>query len=209
MQENLIQIDFSQIESLDPCVQGGYKIIFNQEIPFIIKFPDQEDQSIIETIRVRIMILGNGKDLQQLTLELSSENDLFFYYFHTVDKDNFQVVKTNQKLNTDFFGYPEVCVKTFRRCQLEKQLFAPVLYIQQNARAQVSIVQTLEYKELTLITFEMIAGDEEIIKQHVYYKHGAVKSKFQILNAKIKDIHELVKVKNPQLLLHLQKYLPN
>lgn len=97
----------------------------------MIKFPDQEDQSIVETIRVRVMVLvilfiksqGHGKELQQLTLELSSENDLFFYYFHTVDKDNFSNVKAAQKLNTDFFGYPEVCLKTFKRCIMEQQQY--------------------------------------------------------------------------------------
>ena len=42
-----------------------------------------------------------------------------------------------------------------------------------------------------MISFEMIAGDEEIIKQHVFYKHGAMKSKFQIINAKIKEVFSL------------------
>lgn len=46
-----------------------------------------------------------------------------------------------------------------------------------NGRAQVQIIQTLEYKELELIGFDMITGDEDIIRQHVTFKYGSIKQK--------------------------------
>lgn len=49
-------------------------------------------------------------------------------------------------------------------------------------------MQMLEYKEMELINFEMTAGDDEIIRQHVTFKYGAVKSKYQITSGKIKDV---------------------
>lgn len=57
-EEQLIPIDFSHIDNLDPCIEGGYHILFNQEINFLIKFlDDQEDKQVVESIRVRIMVL--------------------------------------------------------------------------------------------------------------------------------------------------------
>ncbi|KAM3144883.1 hypothetical protein pb186bvf_002899 [Paramecium bursaria] len=210
-EEQLIGMDFTHIDNLDPCLEGGYHILYNQELPFLVRFVDdqehQDDKNTVEVIRVRIMILGSPKDITQITLELSSENDLFFYYFHTVDRENFQNVKNQQQLSVEFQNYPDVCIKTFKRCQNEQQQFAPVLTLMSNSRGKVQILQTLEYKELELISFDMIAGDDEIIRQHVTFKYGSIKSKHQIINGKIKDVFELVKMKNPQLLLHLQKFV--
>ena len=56
--------------------------------------------------------------------------------------------------------------------------YAPILNLMPQQRASLTIIQTSEYKELEIISFDMIAGDEDIIRQHATYKYGCVKAKF-------------------------------
>ena len=54
--------------------------------------------------------------VQQVRLELTSENDLFFHYVHTVDLDSFRTMQEQQKLMVDFSEYTNVLIKMVNSC---------------------------------------------------------------------------------------------
>jgi hypothetical protein len=44
---------------------------------------------------------------------------------------------------------------------------------------------------MEIMSFEMIAGDEDIIRQHASFRYGLVKSKFKIIENKLQDVREI------------------
>ena len=48
-----------------------------------------------------------------------------------------------------------------------------------------------------------MASSEEAVRQSITYRYNSVKSKVQLMEARLKDVNNLVKVKNPSLLLQL------
>jgi len=53
-----------------------------------------------------------------------------------------------------------------------------------------------------------MASSEEVVRQSITFRYNSVKSKVALMEARLKDVNNLVKVKNPSLLLQLQKNTP-
>ena len=51
-----------------------------------------------------------------MRIELTSENDLFFHYTHTVDEDSFRQMQDGQKLMIEFPEYPNILIKMINSC---------------------------------------------------------------------------------------------
>ena len=50
-----------------------------------------------------------------------------------------------------------------------------------------------------------MASNEEIVRKSIDFRYNSVKSKLAIMESRLKDVNNLVKVKSPSLLLQLQK----
>jgi hypothetical protein len=74
--------------------------------------------------------------------------------------------------------------------------------------AKLDFIQNIEYKFIELLSCQFLASSEEIVRTSITYRYNAVKSKVQLMEARLKDVNNLVKVKNPSLLLQLQKAQP-
>ena len=66
-------------------------------------------------------------------------------------------------------------------------------------------MQITEYKQIELISFDFEASSEEDIRQYITFRYGSLKSKLSLMESRLLDINELLKLKNPSLLLQLQK----
>jgi hypothetical protein len=53
-----------------------------------------------------------------------------------------------------------------------------------------------------------MASSEEVVRQSITFRYNSVKSKVALMEARLKDVNALVKVKNPSLLLQIQKNTP-
>ena len=49
-------------------------------------------------------------------MELTSENDLFFHYTHSLDEQGFRLVQEQQKLMVDFAEYAAVLIRMLNTC---------------------------------------------------------------------------------------------
>jgi hypothetical protein len=63
----------------------------------------------------------------------------------------------------------------------------------------------LEYKRIILLSLEFHDLDEELLKNYVIYRFTKIKMNKQIINKKLKDVFALLKIKNPQILMELDK----
>lgn len=63
----------------------------------------------------------------------------------------------------------------------------------------------MEYKRIILLSLEFHDLDEELLKNYVIYRFTKIKMNKQIINKKLKDVFALLKIKNPQILMELDK----
>ena len=149
---------------------------------------------------------GHGNNsVQNVRVELTSENDLFFHYTHTVDEDAFRHMQEKQKLMVDFQEYPNILIKMANSCIKEPHSFLAVFIMNRDGSAMLDFIQNIEYKFIELLSCHFMASSEEQVRHSITYRYNSVKSKVQLMEARLKDVNNLVKVKNPSLLLQMQK----
>ena len=201
--------DFGAIDEMDPSLADGHRIVYDREVPFELRIQDNDtgpqEVGTLEAIKVKILILGEDQNPEQIRVELSSENDMFFHYTHNIDEGAFGKVQETQKLMIEYPDYPNILIKMLNSCIKEPHSFLAVFIMQRDGSARLDFIQNMEYKFVELLSCDFDASTEETIRQQITYRYNAVKSKLAIMQARLQDINAIVKIKNPSLLLQLQK----
>lgn len=71
-------------------------VLFDREAPFELRIQDKkhgpQEVGSLEAVRCKILLLGGTgqNQIQNVRIELTSENDLFFHYTHTVNGDAYR-----------------------------------------------------------------------------------------------------------------------
>ena len=201
--------DFHAIDEMDPSLADGHRILYDREVPFELRIQDSDtgpqEVGTLEAIKVKILVLGEDENPEQVRVELSSENDMFFHYTHNIDEMVFAKIQENQKLMVEYPDYPNILIKMLNSCIKEPHSFLAVFIMQKDGSARLDFIQNMEYKFVELLSCDFDASTEETIRQQITYRYNAVKSKLAIMQARLQDINAIVKIKNPSLLLQLQK----
>lgn len=205
----LNSFDFSAIEEMDPSLADGHRVVYDREVPFELRIQDAttgpHEVGTLEAIKIKVLILGDDNNPQHIKLELSSENDLFFHYLHAVDDSAFRVMQEGQKLMIDFAEYPSILIRMLNSCVKEPHSFLAVFIMQRDGNARLDFIQNIEYKFIELLSCDFVSSGEDTVRQQITYRYNSVKSKLALVQARLQDISALVKVKNPSLLLQMQK----
>lgn len=93
--------DFSSLEELDPSLTDGYRVLYDREVPLEIRHQNSDQvtrQGSVETLKVKLLILGSEGAPKCIRLEASSEADLFFHYVHVIEETGYKKVQDTQKL---------------------------------------------------------------------------------------------------------------
>lgn len=77
--------------------------------------------------------------------------------------------------------------------------------MQRDGQARLEFIQNMEFKFLELLSVEFVASPEEVIRQSISFRYSLQKVKSQVLESKLREVGAMLKVKNPSLLLQLQK----
>jgi hypothetical protein len=201
--------DFGAIDEMDPSLADGHRIVYDREVPFELRIQDNDtgpqEVGTLEAIKVKILVLGEDQNPEQIRVELSSENDMFFHYTHNIEEGSFGKVQETQKLMIEYPDYPNILIKMLNSCIKEPHSFLAVFIMQRDGSARLDFIQNMEYKFVELLSCDFDASTEETIRQQITYRYNAVKSKLAIMQARLQDINAIVKIKNPSLLLQLQK----
>ncbi|KAF4720112.1 hypothetical protein FOZ63_019694, partial [Perkinsus olseni] len=206
---------------VDPSLAEGHHVVYDREIPLELRVlsttrkatgegnpppPPPVDVGTLEAIRCKVMILGeNEGSFKHCRVELTSENDIFFHYTHSLDEMQFRDIQEEQKLMIEFNEYVNVFIKMCNSCIAEPHAFLGVLVMARDGTARLDFVQNMEYKFIELLSAEFIASPDTVIRQHITYRYNALKSKLNASQARLQDFHAIVKLKNPSLLLQIQK----
>jgi cold shock CspA family protein len=205
----LNSFDFSAIEEMDPSLGEGHHVTYDREVPFELRIQDAgsgpQEVGTLEAIKTKLLILGEDSNPRHIKIELTSENDLFFHYIHSIDEAGFRKMQETQKLMIEFAELPTIMVRMLNACIKEPHSFLAVFIMHRDGRARLDFIQNIEYKFIELLSLDFVASSEENVRQQITYRYNSVKSKLAILQARLQDISALVKVKNPSLLLQLQR----
>ncbi|OQR82822.1 hypothetical protein ACHHYP_15463 [Achlya hypogyna] len=208
LQHSSLSSDMSFLDDIDPSLAGGYRVVYDRETPFELRIQtDNAPQQVgtLEAIKVKILLLGDENDLKALKIELSTESDLFFYYTHICDLEGFQIVQEQQKLMVDFADYANVLVRMLNNCIKEPHNHIAVYLMQSDGRARLDFIQNMEYKFVELLSVDFARAPEEIVRQHITFRYNTIKSRVSALQSRLHEVNNIVKVKNPSLLLQVQR----
>lgn len=59
--------------------------------------------------------------------------------------------------------------------------------------AKLDFIQNIEYKFIELLSADFMASSEEIVRQSITFRYNSVKSKVALMEARLKDVNNLVK----------------
>ena len=108
----------------------------------------------------------------------------------------------------DFTEYPTVLIRMLNACIKEPDTHLAVFVMQTDGSARMDFIQNMEYKFVELLSCHFISSPEELVREHITFRYNIIKSKMQMMQARLADVNALVKLKNPSLLLQLQKGSP-
>jgi len=103
----------------------------------------------------------------------------------------------------EYIEYPNVLIKMLNNCIKEPHSHLAVFIMQHDGQARLEFIQNLSYKFVELLTCNFGRSPDELVRQQITYRYNALKSRLAIMQARLQDVNQLVKVKNPSLLLKL------
>ena len=132
---------------------------------------------------MKLLLLGDEASPSAIRMELTSENDLFFNYTHTLEPDGFRTVQEAQKLMVEFGEYPSVLTRMLDTCIREPHSHLAVFVMQRGGRGHLDFIQNMEYKFVELLSTAFIASDEETVRQNITFRYNSVKSRLALMQA--------------------------
>tara|TARA_B110001452_G_scaffold241289_1_gene223392 strand:- start:519 stop:962 length:444 start_codon:yes stop_codon:yes gene_type:complete len=101
--------------------------------------------------------------------------------------------------------HTQVVIRMLNTCIKEPHQHLAVFVMQRGGRAHLDFIQNMEYKFVELLSTAFVASDDETVRQNIAFRYNSVKSRLALMQARLQDINALVKIKNPSLLLQLQR----
>ena len=204
----IANFDFSEIEEKDPSLSEGHKLLYDREVPFELRLEDSngpQEVASFEAIRTKILLGGEEQSPSQIRIELSCENDLFFHFTSDVDEETFKVMQDNQKLCIQFNEYSNLTKRLLNNCINEPQSYIAVFIMQKEGTARLDFIQNIEYKFIELLSIDFVNSPDDTVRKQIAYRYNALRSKLELMQNRIQTISNIVKLKNPSLLLQIQK----
>ena len=187
-------------------------MFYDREVPFELRSmaASEMPQNVgaQEAIRVKILVKGDAHAPDDMRVELTSESNLFFHYSHRLDTSNFHELQEGQKLMVEFSEYPTVLLKMLNSCIKEPHTHLAVFVMQSNGEARLDFIQNMEYKFVELLSCKFTASAEDVVREQISFRYNSIKSRLALMQARLADVNALVKIKNPSLLLQLQRTPP-
>jgi len=194
----------------DPSTADGLLVVYDRECALEIRQSDDPDQDSGQLQMIRFKILTSGEDSKDavVRLECSSEADLFFHYYHTIDHRGFTELQHRQKLMIAFADYANMLIRMCDSCIQEPHTHMAVMYLHPQGTARLDFVQNMEYKFVELLSLDFTRSSDELVRQHITYRYNALKRRIALLSSRLHELNEVVKLKHPSLLLQIQKPSP-
>ena len=204
----LCNFDFSEIDSKDPSLSEGHKLIYNREAPFELRLEDNDgpqEVASFESIGCKVLIVGEENNYTQIRIELSCENDLFFHFTSDIDEETFKIMQENQKLTVNFKEFGNLLKRLFNNCINEPQSYISVFIMQKEGTGRLDFIQNIEYKFIELLSIDFVNSPDDTVRKQIGYRYNALRTKMEMMQERIIAINNIIKIKNPSLIHQINK----
>lgn len=122
-----------------------------------------------------------------------------------MDDHSFASVQDKQKLKIPFVEYSNILIRMLNSVIREPHTHIAILILYGENQARLDFIQNMEYKFIELMSCDCEASPEQIVQHHITYRYNSMKQRLVAMQARLEGINNLVKLKNPSLLIQLQK----
>lgn len=144
-----------------------------------------------------------------------------------MNKEVFIRYKSSFNLNCTFENFREFIVNTFQDFAKEPNLlknknylikhyfytsFCANFIVNDNGMANLELSKKFGFKYMNIFNLSVVASNEETVKKSIIFRFNSMKTKRNIIDKKIKELFIILKEKNPDLNLYIQKnisFAPN
>ncbi len=134
-----------------------------------------------------------------------SDSDLFFNYRLEINQENLKEILKRNEINFTLDDFGNAILKMFDNLKTKMENYFIVFIMKKEGIANLEIYQNLDYKYIALLDLEFYCSDEETIKQNISFRYSVLQAKDNYIKNRLKDITAIIKLKNPNLLLQIQK----
>lgn len=71
--------------------------------------------------------------------------------------------------------------------------------------AVLNFIQNMQYKFVELLSLNFKESPQAVVKSSISFRYNSMKSRLAIMQSRMRDVSSLVKLKNPSLLLQIQR----
>ena len=113
--------------------------------------------------------------------------------------------KKIKNLKIKFFEYSNLLKKLFDSCIKQPQLFNSVFIMQKDGTAKLNFEQNIQFKRVELLSIDFVNSPDDMVKKQISYRYNIIRTKLELSLNRIQSINNIIKNKNPSLLLQIQK----
>lgn len=176
----------------DPSATHGYQIVVDKACPVALHFTAESDDKSclakvgkLEPVTMKVLVKLDASDIiRAVRIELSSEDDVFFFYTGTITEGDFGSVKQQQSLTLEFTGYSELLVKIINDCIDKPQLFCASLILRQVGTARLYFQHNVGYKMQECLSVALKRPSVELIHKQITYRYKRIKQ--ELSNLKVR-----------------------
>ena len=77
--------------------------------------------------------------------------------------------------------------------------------MQKEGTARLDFIQNIEYKFIELLYIDFVNSPDDTVRKQISYRYNALRTKLELMQNRIQAISNIVRIKNPSLLLQIQK----
>lgn len=201
------------LDNLDPSLTDGYEVKYDRQVPLEIRSEASSSATsdgirpgVLESISVKLLLMGPENAPISIRLEMTSEADLFFSFVHEINEAAFSTLQADQKLMVSFADYPNVFIRMLNSIIREPHIHLGIFTMTSDASSgHLDFIQNMEYKFIELMTCSFDRCSEEVVQRQITFRYNSMRQRLALTQARLFEMNHLVKTKNPSLLLHLQK----
>ena len=137
-------VDEPDFGDADPSTRDGFRVVYTKQVPFEMRIQAEDtpqEVGTLEAITCTVCVQGDSVAPTAVRLELSSEQDLFFHFTHTLDERAFRLVREEQRLMIEFPDYASVLARSLNQAIKEPHTHLAVFIQNRDGNARLDFIQ--------------------------------------------------------------------
>lgn len=179
------------------------------EIEFPLSFPNLDNQNdqenLIQMIILKAFITENESTIENVRLQMFSDNDLYFLYVSDYASEAFESLKESQSLDDtlDFEHFPSMIHEIIGKVAEGKEFMAKFVFDGEE-KGKLIFSQKLKFKEVEILNLDFEKAKDEEIQNQIQERYDSVRNELKAARAELNDLYTMLKIKNPNVLKQMR-----